>query len=330
MGSNPADLLVAIDSLDVCILVDNVVDPLSTLPKGVTGQMATLMHNGLLVSSGYASCCASHGLSLVVTARIDGNTRILLFDAGPEAYAISRNGDRLGIPFGEVGAIVLSHGHFDHVGGLLEAIRLVVKQNGGKPIACHVNDEMFATRAVRLPGNRYLPFEDVPKPRDITERGGKVISSPAARLIVDNLFYLSGDIPRVTPYENGLPTQVKWANGAWEPDPLVIDERYVAAHVKGKGIVVFSACSHAGVINVLKDARRIFGDVPLHAILGGFHLAGRDVESAIPNTVRDMRQFSLKRIVPAHCTGWRAVCALKAAFGEEAVVPASVGRIFHF
>lgn len=109
-----------------------------------------------------------------------------------------------------------------------------------------------------------------------------------------------------------------------------MDERYVAAHVKGKGAIVFTACSHAGVINVLKDARNVFGDVPLHAVMGGFHLSGQQIEEIIPDTINDMKGFGLKRIVPAHCTGWRAVGALVQAFGEECIVPSAVGRQFVF
>jgi len=136
----------------------------------------------------------------------------------------------------------------------------------------------------------------------------------------------------VTSYERGLPGHVKRTpdGNSWEPDPLLMDERYVAAHVKGKGAVVFTACSHAGVINVLKDARNVCGDVPLWAVMGGFHLSGEKIEEIIPDTVKDMQSFGLKRIVPAHCTGWRAVGALVQAFGEEVIVPSAVGRQFVF
>ncbi|MBI2296391.1 MAG: hypothetical protein HYU76_10260 [Betaproteobacteria bacterium] len=109
-----------------------------------------------------------------------------------------------------------------------------------------------------------------------------------------------------------------------------MDERYLAAHVKGKGVVVFTACSHAGVINVLNDARNTFGDIPLFAVMGGFHLSGAAVEKIIPDTVKDMVTFGLKRIVPAHCTGWRAVHALANVYGDDVLVPAAVGRQFAF
>jgi 7,8-dihydropterin-6-yl-methyl-4-(beta-D-ribofuranosyl)aminobenzene 5'-phosphate synthase len=149
---------------------------------------------------------------------------------------------------------------------------------------------------------------------------------------MEDMFYLSGEIPRVTPYERGLPAQVKVAldGKSWEPDPLLLDERYVAVHVKGKGAVVFTACSHAGVINVLTDARHVFGDVPLHAVMGGFHLAGADVEPIIPDTIRDLGTFGLQRIIPCHCTGWRALHALATIYKEDVLMPAAVGRVFAF
>ena len=71
-------------------------------------------------------------------------------------------------------------------------------------------------------------------------------------------------------------------------------------------------------------------DVPLHAVMGGFHLSGEQIEEIIPDTVRDMAAFGLKRIVPAHCTGWRAVTALVNRFGEQMIVPSAVGRQFVF
>jgi 7,8-dihydropterin-6-yl-methyl-4-(beta-D-ribofuranosyl)aminobenzene 5'-phosphate synthase len=91
---------------------------------------------------------------------------------------------------------------------------------------------------------------------------------------------------------------------------------------------VFSACSHAGVINVLLDARARFAGLPLHAVLGGLHLSG-DNERIIPDTVAALRQFDLKTIASAHCTGWRAVNALAGAFGE-ALAPSAVGKLYHF
>lgn len=327
-----AKALRPVDALEVHVLVDNVTDSLSTVPAGVTHEWGHLRATGKLVLSGEALCCAAFGLSLVITARVDNACRILLFDAGPEAYAIARNGERLQIPFGSVGAIALSHGHWDHAGGLLEAIGRVVSDNGGNPVACHVNPGMFVTRAFHLPDGGYLPFKDIPGVRVLADAGAAVVNSPEPRLLLENLFYLSGEIPRVTPYERGLPRHVKKSpeGNSWEPDPWIMDERYVAAHVKDRGIIVFTACSHAGIINVLKDAGNVFAGIPFYAVMGGFHLSGPGPEAVIPETISDLRAFGLKKIIPGHCTGWRAVSALSGTFDDDVLVPCAVGRRFHF
>lgn len=325
--------LLEVDALEVLVLVDNVTDSLSTVPRDVRNEIAVLRKAGNLpMSAGEYRCCANHGLSLIITARIRGDKQTLIFDAGPEAYAVSRNGALLKAPFGDAGALVLSHGHWDHAGGLVEAVRLVAANNDGRRIECHVNPGMFAERGSMRHGGECLRQKPIPIPAELIEAGAFVVNEPEARLLLDSCFYLSGEIPRVTPYERGLPGHVKRAidGKSWEPDPWIMDERYLAVHVKGKGVVVFTACSHAGVVNVLKDARQVFGNVPLHAVAGGFHLSGEDVEAIIPDTIKDMRQFGLKRIVPAHCTGWRAVNALANTFGPEVIVPSAVGRQFMF
>ncbi len=333
MSQAVARSLLPVDSLEVQVLVDNVTDSLSTVPKDVTNEVSLLMKNGSLkMAAGEYRCCAHHGLSLVITARAGGDKRTVIFDAGPEAYTVTRNGALLKVPFGDASAVVLSHGHWDHGGGLVEAVRQVTAANGGRRVECHVNPGMFVPRGTLRHGGEPLPQKPIPSPGELTEAGATVINEPQARLILEKCFYLSGEIPRVTPYEKGLPGHLKrTADGtSWEPDPWLMDERYVAAHVKGRGVVVFTACSHAGVINVLKDARSVFGDVPLHAVMGGFHLSGPQVEDIIPDTVKDMQAFGLKRIVPAHCTGWRAVHALANVYGDDVLVPSAVGRKFLF
>lgn len=333
MQNSIARGLIELDALEVQVLVDNVTDSLSTVPKDVTNEVPVLMKNGTLkMAAGEYRCCAHHGLSLIITARTGKDRQTLVFDAGPEAYTVTRNGALLKVPFGDAGAVVLSHGHWDHAGGLVEAVRQVAEMNGGKRVECHVNPGMFVVRSTLRHGGEPLPQKPVPSPEELAAAGATVINAPEARLLLDKCFYLSGEIPRVTPYEKGLPGHLKRsADGkSWEPDPWLMDERYVAAHVKGKGAVVFTACSHAGVINVLKDARNVFGDVALHAVMGGFHLSGQQIEEIIPDTINDMKGFGLRRIVPAHCTGWRAVGALVQAFGEEVIVPSAVGRQFVF
>ncbi len=321
-----------VDALEVLVVVDNVTDALSTVPSGVLNETATLLKAGMTQMSGEAKCCAHHGLSLVLAVREGKRTRFMLFDAGPEAYAFNRNSSLLGIAFGEIEAIALSHGHWDHAGGLVEAVRLIFRANGGKRVPVHLNESMLVSRANTLPNGSYLPYKDVPTPAELEQAGGSVVVSPEERLLLEGLLYLSGEIPRLTSYEIGYPGHMKRSDDgeSWEPDPLIKDERYLAVNVKDKGIVVFSMCSHAGVVNVLTNARTVFAGTPLHAVVGGFHLSGPTVEKSIPETIRDLMNFGLARIIPAHCTGWRAFTAMSRVCEQSVLIPSAVGRTFTF
>jgi 7,8-dihydropterin-6-yl-methyl-4-(beta-D-ribofuranosyl)aminobenzene 5'-phosphate synthase len=317
--------LLPVDSCAVLVLVDNVSDLLSTVPQGVTGEVANVVKAGATELAGRCLCCAQWGLSLLITVQRGGTSRTVLFDSGPEGYGILRNAERLGVDWGGVDEAVFSHGHWDHVGGMTAALERMRDANGGRRVPVHTNVGMFVRRAMRLPAGE-LPMERVPSPAELEAAGAEVVLGEGPRLLADGMMLLSGEIPRLTPYEKGLPGQVaEQTDGSWAPDPLIRDERWLAVHVAGLGAIVFSACSHAGIVNVLSHARDTI-DVPLHGVMGGFHLSGAAWEAIIPETVRDMTGFGLKAIVPGHCTGWRAVQKLVDAFGDGVVVPSAVGR----
>jgi 7,8-dihydropterin-6-yl-methyl-4-(beta-D-ribofuranosyl)aminobenzene 5'-phosphate synthase len=317
------------DRLDIQVLVDNVTDSLSSTPPFVTREWVQLQRQGMRVTAGGALCCANHGLSLVVTAHGPDGTRTLLFDGGPVDYAVERNGVRLGIAFGAIGAVMLSHGHWDHAGGLPRALGLIGQGNGGRAVPLYLHPSMFAPRGQRQSDGGVLPMDPIPVPAAWSGFGAEPIVTAAETTALDGMFYISGEIPRRTPYENGLASQVrrKPDDSGWEPDPLLMDERFLAVRLRDKGLVVFSACSHAGIVNVLRHAQERFPGEKLHAVMGGFHLAG-PTEAAIPDTVRDLGTFGLDLIIPAHCSGWRALNALVRAYGEDVVVPCAVGKRF--
>jgi 7,8-dihydropterin-6-yl-methyl-4-(beta-D-ribofuranosyl)aminobenzene 5'-phosphate synthase len=318
------------DRVEVQVLVDNVTDALSSTPAFVTREFAALQKKGMRRIAGASLCCANHGLSLVVTAHGPNGPRTMLFDRGPVDYAVERNGTRLGIDFGAIEAAMLSHGHWDHAGGIPHALGMIQAANGGQSIPLYLHPGMFHERGGLQPDGGVLPMDYVPPPASWQEYGAESVVTDQPATCLDDLFYVSGEITRITGYEKGYVGQVRRVapDAPWEPDPL-IDERFMAVNVRGKGLIVFSACSHAGIVNVLHAARSSFAGVKLHAVMGGFHLSG-GTEAIIPETLRDLGQFGLDHIIPAHCTGWRAVNALVAAFGEPTVVPAAVGKVFAF
>jgi 7,8-dihydropterin-6-yl-methyl-4-(beta-D-ribofuranosyl)aminobenzene 5'-phosphate synthase len=272
-------------------------------------------------------------LSLLITAYVGSEKRTLLFDAGPHAETFLLNAKILGVDLAEVEAVVLSHGHWDHAGGIVAAIEHesaeTVTQGEGvtgrKVVECYVHPGMFAERALQKPNGEVMRFE-LGSVDELTQAGAKVVNTEEPQFIADGAFYLSGEIPRRTAYETGLPGHVRRASDGqgWEPDPLILDERFISVHVKDKGQVVFSACSHAGLVNVLTHAQSVFPEVELYGVFGGLHLSGA-TEKIIPQTVDDLRQFDLQLIAAGHCTGWRALSVMSNVFGEE-LVPLAVGK----
>ena len=316
------------DRIEITILVDNVTDTLSSTPSFVTREWVRLQRMGMKRSSGAAICCANHGLSLVITVTEGAESRSILFDGGPVDYAVERNGPRLGVDFGAIEAVVLSHGHWDHAGGIPKAIEMIRAANGGRDVPLHLHPGMFRERGSRQPDGGVLPMDRVPQPSEWAAMGAAPQVSREPAVIAGHVL-VSGEIPRVTDYETGLPGQVARAHddAPWQPDEWLPDERFVAVNLRGRGLVVFSACSHCGIVNVLHEARRLMPDLPLLAVMGGFHLSGTN-ERVIPQTVADLGTFGLRWMFPSHCTGWRALNALERAYGEAVVVPGAVGKTF--
>ena len=318
------------DRAEILILVDNVTDNLSSVPAYVETEMPRLWKRGLKLLSGRCMCCAAHGLACAVTVWRGDTAHTLLFDTGPDDSVLGRNVERLGFDMGGIESIVLSHGHWDHSGAMLLALEMIQLSNGGRPVPTYMHPGMYRSRAMKAADGSMRPFADVPSQAQLEQAGALVVNAVEPQLILDDLYYVSGEIPRVTAFETGMQGQHRRTldGQGWEPDPLVIDERFIAVSVKGKGVIVLTACSHAGVVNVMTHARECFAGETLYGVLGGFHLSGGN-ERIIPETVAELRAFELKMIAAAHCTGWRAVNALANAFGD-AVAPAAVGKVYRF
>lgn len=320
---------VPVDRLEIHVLVDNATDSLSSVPKHIEPEFAYLHRKGMRVLSGKCICCANHGLSCLITARRGDEAHTMLFDTGPEPDTFEGNTRRLGIDLTGVEAIMLSHGHWDHAGGMLRAIDMIRRDGRNRDLPYYAHPGMFRERGRMLSDGGVFPMENIPSVAELTAHGARVVATREPQTVLGGMFYVSSEIPRVTPFEKGLPGHCARTENGWEPDPWIIDERWLGVNVAAKGLIVFTACSHAGVVNVLKDARARFDGVPLYCVLGGFHLSG-PTEAIIPETIAALREFGLTYIAAGHCTGWRAIAALLNAFGDQVVTPTAVGKRFVF
>ncbi|MDP3074673.1 MBL fold metallo-hydrolase [Bradyrhizobium sp.] len=317
----------AVDKVEIRILVDNATDVLSSNPSFVESEAAFIGRRGM-TNSARCLCCAVHGLSCLVTVHRGGKSHAVLFDTGPEDYAFERNVTRLGVDLGVVESIVLSHGHWDHSGAMLLALGMIRGRNGARTVPFYAHPGMFVTRGVRQANGSVRRMDDVPSVIELSDFGAAMVVTTEPQTPLGGLFYVSGEIPRVSGFERGYPGQVKRTADGWEPDELLMDERWLAINIAGKGLVVLSACSHAGIVNVCRHARATFPDIPIHAVMGGLHLSGPN-EAIIPQTVGGLKEFDIKTIAAGHCTGWRAMTALAKEF-PDALAPTAVGKQFTF
>jgi 7,8-dihydropterin-6-yl-methyl-4-(beta-D-ribofuranosyl)aminobenzene 5'-phosphate synthase len=325
-SSSPA--LEPIDSLVAEVITDDVSDAYVSKTLFAVSEFSNVVLAGAKVISGETLLAANLGFGLKLVSQSGDVRHTMLFDTGPEGAIFIRNCGNLGVRLGEVEAIAVSHGHWDHMAALPQAVDAIVKDSGRPTV--HVNPDMFNDRAVRLKSGTVVPVANVPRPADLEQRGAKVVNDLDARLLLDGHFYYSGEIPRVTPFEKGRVDHLcrKRPGGPWEPDPLLMDERMLVAHVRDLGLIVFSACSHAGIVNVCMHARDLFPDIPIYCVMGGLHLGGV-MERIIPDTVEGLKPFRIAHIITGHCTGWRALHALADAFGD-AVSQSAVGTKYTF
>jgi 7,8-dihydropterin-6-yl-methyl-4-(beta-D-ribofuranosyl)aminobenzene 5'-phosphate synthase len=334
----PPDTAPELDELAITIVVDNATDTLSSIGPGVPQipEIANLLggtpsgqHGGRdCVTTFDHLCVACHGFSALATARHGDRIASVLFDVGPYGDVWLANAERLALDLSSIDVLFLSHWHWDHSGGITTVVAAVAaaRERAGRPrLVVDVHPDRPDQRGILTPLDIFAMLPPEPTLEAIEASGGHVVTHADVHDVAD-LFVASGDIPRRTSYETGLAGHHTWRDGQVTVDPEIHDERFLAANVRGRGTTVLTACSHAGVVNVGLEARRLCQDHAVDLLLGGYHLAGATVEDRIDPTVRDLRELVDPRILaPGHCTGWRAAAALSRAFGPTGYAPSVVG-----
>jgi 7,8-dihydropterin-6-yl-methyl-4-(beta-D-ribofuranosyl)aminobenzene 5'-phosphate synthase len=315
-----------VDEVVITTLVDNAFDALlagdartSRASFGVGRMPASQFESGETA----VGLRAEHGFSALVTVRRGSRTTTLLFDTGLSPDAMVINADRLGIDLGAVQAVVLSHGHFDHAGGLAG----LGGKRGVRALPMVVHPLVWTKRRLAVPGREPEALPTL-STRALEAEGLDVIERREPSLLVDRCVLITGEVDRTTEYEHGMPeSHQSWTGSSWEHDPLVLDDQALVVHLRGQGLVVLTGCGHAGAVNIVRHAMRLTGTDRLHALVGGLHLGGPAFEPIIAPTVDALTAMSPSLLVPGHCTGWRAQHALAAAV-PDAWVAGSCGSAY--
>jgi 7,8-dihydropterin-6-yl-methyl-4-(beta-D-ribofuranosyl)aminobenzene 5'-phosphate synthase len=312
------------DSVEILSLVDNSVDFLSATnnPQVHSFRRWKRERDGKEWGATHMDLpFAEHGFSVLIRVFSGDESRCVLFDTGGSQKGMVENAERMGISLSEVESVIISHGHYDHFGGLAATVKAVGKAD--LPVIVH--DNMFRTRGSANAKGSVRQYPDFPSEEQLSP--ARLVSTKQPSLTAGGMICVTGEIPRRTRFETGYTQHKTFASGAWKSDPLIMDERAVAIHVKGKGLVVISGCAHAGIINTVNYAQQITGTKQVHAVIGGFHLAGKTFENRIQPTIEELQKINPRLIVPSHCTGWKAMCTMAKAF-PEAFVWNSVGNLY--
>jgi len=311
--------LTPVDAVEVTLIMDLSLDILMAGQEGV--QRFKLAYDW----SDHDSLLAEHGFSALITVEARGSRHSVLYDGGLSALALQHNLDVMQVDVGNLRAIAISHGHVDHHGGLEGLFR----RNGPMHLPLIIHPDAWRDRKLVFPtgAEMHLP---PPSLNDLEREGLTVVEERGPSVLIDGTMLVSGQVARTTSYDKGFPLQVARIDAErWEPDPWTWDDQNVVVHVRDRGLVIVSGCSHSGVVNVVRNAQELTGETRIAGLIGGFHLTGGLFEPLIAPTVADITAFGIERIVPAHCTGWRAMHALAGTLPEAFVQP-SVGTVFDF
>jgi 7,8-dihydropterin-6-yl-methyl-4-(beta-D-ribofuranosyl)aminobenzene 5'-phosphate synthase len=266
---------------------------------------------------------AEHGLAHWVEVSRGAERRRIAFDWGLTDASYVHNLHELGLDPGTLDALALSHGHQDHWGGLpgfLRSWRRLLPP----AIRFYAGQDHFLPRYQERDGARIyigrLDEQELER-QDVDVR---VVRTP--ELLPEGVM-LSGEMHETLPFET-IPASLRVERDGQVVQDTFIGEQTLIGHVRDRGLVVVTSCSHRGIVGICRHATRIAGVPKIHAVIGGFHLSGLGEERITP-VVDAFREMGVDYLVPQHCTGMEAFIAIGRHLPREMVV-SSVGSTFTF
>ncbi|MCQ4637760.1 MBL fold metallo-hydrolase [Anaerovorax odorimutans] len=253
-----------------------------------------------------SGCVAEHGLSIYIEAQ----GRKLLFDTGASPL-FAENAKKMGVDLSQVETLIISHGHYDHTGGVPQFCEI----NKIAPIYIHQGAfyETYGKKngkwEEQTSGIRWSDHER-------SQIDPRIVRTDQVTWLSEDIA-ISGTIPKIPGFEPTETFYRRYEDGSCEPDPM--DHEQILVIKEPEGLYVFSGCSHRGVVPAIRYAREIFDGERIAVLVAGMHLysAGKDMRRKV---VEQVLKEEMDLVMPVHCTGIDAICDLKAALGDKCVV----------
>lgn len=287
----------ALDKVEITTLQDNYIE-MTAMDNNEIITRAGTVKDGEIKKSVFAE----HGFSVILKTTRGNDVRTMLFDFGFSEEGAAYNAKVLGIDMKRIEALALSHGHRDHTGGFDKIMEMI----GGRDLEFVVHPAVFRTSRYLKYGNDvriYFPrFE-----KEAVQRSGvKIVETREPYPMLDGDVLFLGEIKRQTDFEKGFPLAYYMDGGDEKPDPIE-DDTSLVLNLKDRGLVIVSGCAHSGIVNTVYHAREVTGIDAVYAVMGGFHLSGPLFEPIMEITAAALEEIAPAYIVPAHCTGRKAV-----------------------
>lgn len=254
---------------------------------------------------------------------VDGQR--ILFDTGTHSDLVLKNVQSLGLNLDNVPDVIISHNHFDHVGGFLTLREWVRPRAAAALSRTHVGEGIFYPRSSssgpRIEGNQMIRIKG-----EYERTGGEFVSHAQPAQIYPGV-WLTGPVPRKYPERNWSGTgQVTTPDGVKEDN---VPEDMALVFDTAQGLVVLTGCGHAGVINTIEHARSFIRPARVHALIGGVHLFAAK-EETLAWTSGKLREYGVDHFIGAHCTGIETTFRLRQDLGLDRAhaVIGAVGATF--